>query len=169
MVNQHKVKEKKFKIGDSVTVTRIDRTCTDFPRISCMVVAVQGKVQKAYRLRCEHGVINNVYPASKLEEYTGELSFTVDGWDKESRISLREAASSQSAWNHFIANSCHCTRGCTSKRCRCMRNGISCSTHCHGNKPCSNKKDCQFKESNFILHSYTYVCIIANVKLNCRR
>lgn len=53
MVNQHKVKGKEFKVGDSVTVRipRIDRTCTDFPRIPCIVVAVQGKVQKAYRLR----------------------------------------------------------------------------------------------------------------------
>ena len=56
-----------------------------------------------------------MYPASELEEYTGEPSFTVDGWDKESRISLRQAASSQSAWNHFIANSCHCTRGALQK------------------------------------------------------
>ena len=45
MVNQHKVKEKQFKVGDFVTVRipRIDRTCTDFPRIPCIVVAVQGK------------------------------------------------------------------------------------------------------------------------------
>ena len=50
MVNQHKVKEKQFKFGDFVTVRipRIDRTCTDFPRIPCIVVAVQIRVQKAF-------------------------------------------------------------------------------------------------------------------------
>ena len=52
--------------------------------------------------RCKYGVINNLYPVSKLEEYTGHLPFHVDGWEKEKKISLREAASLQSPWNHFI-------------------------------------------------------------------
>ena len=52
MVNQHKVKEKQFKVGDFVAVRkpRIDRMCTDFPRIPCIVVAVQGKAQRAYHI-----------------------------------------------------------------------------------------------------------------------
>ena len=50
MVNQHKVKEKQFKVGDfvAVRIPRIDRMCTDFPRIP--LVAVQGKAQRAYHL-----------------------------------------------------------------------------------------------------------------------
>ena len=60
-------------------------------------------------------MISNVYPANELKDYIGKLSFTVDGWDKEPRISLRKATSSQFAWNHFIANSCRCTRGGTKK------------------------------------------------------
>ena len=33
-------------------------------------------------------MISNVYLANELEDYTGELSFTVNGWDKEPRISF---------------------------------------------------------------------------------
>ena len=51
-----------------------------------------------------------IYAASELEEYTGRLSLTVDGWDKKPRGSLREAASSQSNGKHFIVNSCRRTQ-----------------------------------------------------------
>ena len=48
MVNQHKIKEKQFKVGDfvAVKIPRFDHTCTDFPRIAYIVVAVQEKVQR---------------------------------------------------------------------------------------------------------------------------
>ena len=58
---------------------------------------------------------------------------------KKKKKSLHEAASLQSPWNHFIRNACHCTKGCTTKRCKCIQNEIKCSTHCHGSKPCHNK------------------------------
>ena len=66
MANRHKIKEKQYKVGDSVTVRipRIDRTCTDFPRIPCIIVAVHGKVQKAYRLRY---IYNHNYTAELIE------------------------------------------------------------------------------------------------------
>ena len=43
----------RFQIGDTVSIRipRIDRTCTDMPRIPCVIVEVYGKVQKSYRLR----------------------------------------------------------------------------------------------------------------------
>ena len=49
MVNQHKVKEKHFKVV-AIRIPRINCTCTDFPRIPCIVVTVQGKAQRAYHL-----------------------------------------------------------------------------------------------------------------------
>ena len=104
--------------------------------------------QSYFTNRCEYGVINNVYPASELEDYTGKLSVPIDDWDKEPRVSLREASLSQSAGNVFTSNFCRCTGGCATKRCRCIRNGISCSSHCHSSKPCFNKKDSQLKDGN---------------------
>ena len=91
--------------------------------------------------RCEHGVIIKLYPASELEGYTGELPFNSDDWEHQPRVSLREAATLSNPWNHFLANSCHCTQGCATKRCRCVRNGIECSTHCHSSKMYYNKKN----------------------------
>ena len=43
----------RFQIGDTVSIRipRIDRTCTDMPRIPCVIVEVHGKVQESYRLR----------------------------------------------------------------------------------------------------------------------
>ena len=48
-----KKKAMRFQIGDSVSIRipRIDRTCTDMPRIPCVIVEVHGKVQESYRLR----------------------------------------------------------------------------------------------------------------------
>ena len=49
--NSKKVVE--FKKRDSVTlrIPKIDRACTDMPRLACMVVEVHGKTQDSYRLR----------------------------------------------------------------------------------------------------------------------
>ena len=43
----------RFQIGDTVSIRipQIDRTCTDMPRIPCVIVEVHGKVQESYRLR----------------------------------------------------------------------------------------------------------------------
>ena len=48
-----KKKAMRFQIGDSVSIRipRIDRTCTDMPRIPCVIIEVHGKVQESYRLR----------------------------------------------------------------------------------------------------------------------
>ena len=64
-----------------------------------------------------------------MEGYTGEISFNSNDWENQPKVSLREAAALSNPWNHFITNSCHCTQGCTTKRCRCVQNGIECSAH----------------------------------------
>ena len=42
-----------FSVGDkvSVRIPRIDRTCTDLPRLPCVIVEVLGQAQNVYRLR----------------------------------------------------------------------------------------------------------------------
>ena len=90
--------------------------------------------------RSEHGVLSHCYPASKLERYDGPLACCVEGWKEELKVSLRAAAKLQAPWNKFTANSCRCTTGCSTKKCRCLRNGLCCSSHCHGRKCCTNQK-----------------------------
>jgi len=48
-----KNKTVRFQIGDcaAIRIPRIDHTCTDMPRIPCVIVEVHGKVQESYRLR----------------------------------------------------------------------------------------------------------------------
>lgn len=90
--------------------------------------------------RCDHGVLNVCYSPSELEEFVGCLNCSVEGWEDVSRVSLREAARKHAPWNAFVANACKCTTGCVTRKCRCMRQGISCSSHCHGGRDCYNKK-----------------------------
>ena len=79
------------------------------------------------------------YPANELEEYSGPLSCTIDGWKDAPVLSLREAAKQQAPWNAFVDNICRCTAGCGTRKCRCFRQDVSCSSHCHGGRACSNK------------------------------
>lgn len=55
-------------------------------------------------------------------------------------LSLREAAKQQAPWNKFTQNTCKCTTGCSTNKCRYFWNKLNCSSHCHGGKPCTNKK-----------------------------
>ena len=89
-----------FCVGDkvSVRIPRIDRANTDLSRLSCLMVEVLGKTSCHYRLRyvCMHeslqqiySLCNNVcYPASELEEYSGALNYSLDGWKELLSISL---------------------------------------------------------------------------------
>lgn len=89
--------------------------------------------------RCEHGVLKSCYPSGELEEHNSSLPLTTGGWKEVSLLSLREAARLSSPWNAFTANICKCTTGCTTRKCRCCKLGVSCSSHCHGGRSCHNK------------------------------
>ena len=129
-----------YSVGESVSVKvpRIDRTCTDLPRIPCVVVQRVGKAQELYRLRCKSGVLSNCFSAGDLEPFRGEFHITVDDWEDQPQVTLRSASMEQSACNVFTRNRCNC-RSCDNRRCCCRKANIACSTHCHKGKDCSNK------------------------------
>ena len=56
--NQQKI-TKTFGVGEhvSVRVPRIDRTSSDLPRLSCVIVQVKGKINLSYRLR--YAIVTN--------------------------------------------------------------------------------------------------------------
>ena len=131
-----------FTVGEyaSVRIPRIDRTATDLQRLPCIIVEVIGKAQSMYRLRCKHGVISTCFHAGDLEPFSGTYNIPVEGWQDETRITLREAARQQSPWNSFTKNRCNCKPGtCDTRRCYCKKRGIECSTHCHKGEACNNK------------------------------
>ena len=90
--------------------------------------------------RSEYGVIRSCYPSNELEEYSGSLPYSMEGWEEAEVVSLREAAKRSAPWNAFTANICRCKTGCSTRKCCCYKQGISCSSHCHGGRPCLNKK-----------------------------
>ena len=129
---QHKVKE--FLVGEnaSLRIPRIDRTCSDMLRLPCVIVQISGEHHSLYRLRCSSGVLQRCYRADDLEPFKGDYySIPVDGWEVQPIVTLKEAASKQSPWNSFTVNKCNCKPGtCESRRCRCKKNEIECSSHC---------------------------------------
>lgn len=148
----HRVK--KFAVGESVSlrIPRIDRTATDVHRLPCVIVQVVGKTQDMYRLRCSSGVLDRCYRADDLEPFAGSYSIPENGWEKDTRISLREAARNQAPWNAFIGNRCNCRSGtCDTRKCNCKKMGIECSSHCHKGKQCKNK---QVKEGSYIYNTH---------------
>ena len=138
---QHKVKE--FLVGEnaSLRIPCIDRTCSDMLRLPCVIVQISGEHHSLYRLRCSSGVLQRCYRADDLEPFKGDYSIPVDGWEVQPIVTLKEAASKQSPWNSFTANKCNCKPGtCESRRCRCKKNEIECSSHCHKGDHCKNKQ-----------------------------
>ena len=143
---QHKVRI--FNVGESASlhIPRIDRAATDVQRLPCVIVQVVGKAQTMYRLRCASGVLARCYTAGDLEPFTSGYNISVDDWEDDPRISLREAARKQAPWNAFTGNKCNCRQGAgDSKRCHCKKMGIDCSSHCHRGEDCKNK---QYDEGN---------------------
>ena len=131
-----------FGVGEyaSLRIPRIDRAATDLQRLPCVIVQVIGKAQAMYRLRCKYGVLSTCFHAGNLESFSGTYNISVDGWESQPRISLREAARQQAPWNSFTKNRCNCQPGaCDTRKCHCKKKGIECSTHCHRGDGCKNK------------------------------
>ena len=118
--------------------TSLFRIHNTYVHLSCMYTPIALIMIYSEYSRSQSGILNVCYPASELEKYTGTLSGSVQGWKQDDSISLREAARKQSPWSEVVANACKCTTGCATRKCRCMKQGIGCSSHCHGAKPCSN-------------------------------
>ena len=127
-----KAKIHDFRVGEyaSVSISRIDRAATDLQHLPCIIVEVIGKAQCMYRLRCRYGVLRSCFHAGDLEPFNGTYNIPLNGWEDQSRISLREAACLQTPGNAFVKNRCNCkSGGCTTLRCHCKKVGIDCSTH----------------------------------------
>ena len=89
--------------------------------------------------RYEYGVTKSCYHSNEVEEYSGSLSFSMEGWEEAEVLSLQEAAKRSVPWNAFTATFADAT-GCSTRKCCCYKQGISCSSHCHGGELCLNKK-----------------------------
>ena len=88
--------------------------------------------------RSSFGVLKTCFGENDLELYPGSLPLTVDGWEKDPLLSLREAAKRLNPINDFDVGRCNCKGGCQDQRCACRKKGSPCTSKCHQGASCSN-------------------------------
>ena len=94
---------------------------------------VNGSRLPTYIVGTSFGILKRSLRAGDLQRYTGAVTVVDD-----IAISLREEATRANPANKFTRTSCKCTTACTTARCPCRSKQITCSTHCHGSRTCSN-------------------------------
>ena len=131
-----RVKVRDFAVGDTITVTvpKLDRSGTDFPRLPCIVQEVHGDKRKTYTFGISFGVLLNKFSDRDLQDYSGEVEANTSR-----SISLREAAKLSRPENRFCRKRCSCKGKCSTKNCSCYASGLGCSSHCHPGLTCRNE------------------------------
>lgn len=144
-----KIKITKYEVGDAVTVKvpAQDRGPLDLRRIPGIIVKVSNGFHK---IRTEFGVLRTQYRTDELEKCAFNVA-EVEGWKNEVILTLREAARKFNKRADAVAV-CKCKSTCATKKCRCFKLGVKCTTRCHNGLSCSNKGN---SHQSFILHKCT--------------
>ena len=131
----------------SIAIPRIDRGGTDLRRIPGVVtrIAKHNNVE-FYEITTAYGILNDCLRASALEDYAGVIDF--DPNTIKNKIALTSAAQLAGNRDRHIKQiqvSCNCkTTSCADARCKCYKNKMPCSSHCHGSATavnCCNKEN----------------------------
>ncbi|CAF1068102.1 unnamed protein product [Brachionus calyciflorus] len=136
------VSEKLNHLGDkvSVRIPREDRGGTDLPRLSDLIKRIS---KDFYEIVTQYGKIDVCFRACDLELYYGPLDIEIE--KVSNKIALRTAAKKMNERNDDIRDieiTCECVGKCSDKRCRCLKAGQTCNSHCHVklvSKSCKNK------------------------------
>jgi len=135
---QHTIE--RFLAGDivSLKIPREDRAATDPPRIFCRVMTES--YPNRYKLQTAYGLLKNHYPVNALlrvPEAAG-INISIPTTLISTEITLHAAAGMVSTSDR-IGISCNCKGPRCSGRCRCIRNKVQCSVHCHSHEfDCGN-------------------------------
>lgn len=135
MLKKRKVVD--FKVGDFVRVNipKIDRFNIDRPTLPCKILE---KIDNQYRLGCKFGVINVCYSSGELE-VLGTDTYAELSKIPSNQISIREAARFQSV-GMVSGSICNCKGTCNSKKCKCIKANVKCTSRCHSGHSCLNKE-----------------------------
>ena len=131
-----RVKIENFNLGDAVTV-RVppeDRGPCDQQRVPGVIVKISNG---SHKIRTKYGVLKIQYRTDELERHAVK-DVSVDGWENDTVISLREAARKFNLRRNDVAV-CKCKSGCDNKKCRCFRGNLKCTSRCHSGTSCHNK------------------------------
>ena len=129
---------KEFAVGDAVTLLPAKMGKVGRPigerRVTCRVVQVTNRFGQLlqYKLRCNAGVLDGVYPAARLERAVpraaAKLNFTGVEYKGLPTVSAKQAL--QAAPANKPTLSCNCKGACSTQRCTCMKHGKRCGRHC---------------------------------------
>lgn len=119
-----------FDEGEVVAlkIPRELRTSTDNIRLFCVIVHRPHK--NSYELRCRHGILDRNFPTKNLERVPDTVAKGLDIPFLRKKISLAMAAEAESTSDR-VRVSCQCTGQCSTRRCRCYKEDLRCSVHCH--------------------------------------
>ena len=131
-----KIKITKYQEGDmvSVRVPPEDRGPLDLKRVPGIIVKIANGLHK---IRTQFGVLATQYRTDELEKYSSKV-IEAEGWRNDAVLTLREAARKFNKRNNVVA-CCKCKSSCTTRKCRCFKLGIQCTTRCHNGLSCSNE------------------------------
>jgi hypothetical protein len=136
-------RKREFGIGECVKISipKIDRNSTDRIFVFCKIINVLGN--DMFQLSCQFGIIEMCYSSAELEPLENQDVPELSGTLPTKRISLREAARKQSAFNEDNNNNdnciCNCNKGCKSKVCPCKKKNSNCTSRCHSGRSCFNR------------------------------
>ena len=125
-----------WRVGDAVTVNvpTLDRGSLDFKRVPGVIVKITNGFHK---IRTQFGVLETQYRTDELESCSF-LAAIVDWWTDDAVLTLREVERKFNMQTNEVAVY-KCKSACTTKKCKCFKNGIWCTTRSHSGLGCSNR------------------------------
>ena len=133
MCKKHDKKSKiiSFAIGNIAVVKlpRGTRTATDQRKLFCKVIGCQYTPPR-YKIQTKFGIIDRFFPTSQLAPVPRSVADGIEIGNIRKELTLSQAAHLNSSGERVII-SCQCRGNCVSKRCRCFKNEVKCSVHCH--------------------------------------
>jgi hypothetical protein len=130
-----------FSIGDIVLVKlpRVDRTATDQRKLFARVIGKDHQPPR-HRIQTQFGIVDRLFPTRELKSVPLVVTNTINIGDNKKSITLSQAAKQNSLGTRIVI-SCQCNGQCNTKRCRCFKNSVKCSIHCHReDHDCGNLK-----------------------------
>jgi hypothetical protein len=119
-----------FEIGAivSLKVPREDRTSTDNKRLFARIL--DEPHSHRYKVLTLSGIISRLIPTKSLGVVEQALWADIVIPNSIKEVTLGQAARDAST-SARVGVSCQCKGVCSTKRCRCYKEGKECSVHCH--------------------------------------
>ena len=105
-----------------------------------VIIQITGEHHSLYRLRGSSGVLQRRYRADDLKPFKGDYSISVDGWEVQPIVTLKEAASSSHLGTHSLPINVIANLVPVRVADADAKNEIECSSHCHKRDHCKNKQ-----------------------------